>query len=182
MSLEQVAIAMEDDDDDDDDEDEPEAKKDDVNFDRVGNIKANLHSNHLPARFVTIGDSLNNISSSGREFATHFNKFREEFMKDSKKYPRQQRFVSLVDRRKLDNKNQTVIQDELVFFAPPSNCRTVEDGVHPFRFFDTVRACVIPEEDYTKKYKEAENSGSKADVPSLKTVTSMNIRKGLMVR
>jgi len=32
-----------------------------------------------------------------------------------------------------------------------------------------------------KKYNEAQESGSKPDVPSLKTLTSMNMKKGLML-
>ena len=186
MTLEQVAIGNDedddDDDDDDDDEDEAEAKEDDVNFDPFGNIREKFNANDLPATFATVGDgSQQDAARMARAFPENFKKFQDEHMKDSEEYPRNERFLSIVDRRRADKKKETVKDDEVIFFAPPPNCKKLPNPVHPFYFFDTARSCIVPEEDYTKKYNEAQESGSKPDVPSLKTLTSMNMKKGLMV-
>ena len=142
-----------------------------------------IDANELPATFATVGDGSNKETiKPARAFQENFQNFADEHMKDLKDYPREQRFLSLVDRRKEDKSKGTRKEDEVIFFAPPPNCKQLPRPVHPFYFFDTARTCIVPEEDYVKKWNESMDSGTaKSEVSSLKTLTSMTMKKGLMV-
>merc|ERR550525_64505 len=158
---------------------EDENNKNNDDDDPFGALKTKLEKNELPMFCKAVGDgSSKETLRPARAFNDAFVQFRDEHMKDVKEYPRFERFLSAVDRRDAEEDKKIIKEDEIIFFAPPDNCRKIPRQVNPFYFFDSARTCVIPDQEYSKKLK---NGDGLKNLDALKNVTSMTLKKGILI-
>jgi len=58
------------------------------------------------------------------------------------RFPRQHRFVSMIDRRK---PTQNLKMDDVYFYEPPSDCNTIPKQAHlDLWYFDASKKCILP--------------------------------------
>eukprot|EP01084_Bolivina_argentea_P311079 538415_1 len=175
----QMAEFVGDDDDKDAEIDEKDDKKDPYS---IGDIKAKLVKEKLKYLAARISDSKYNMglpdisalshdSSSGStqvttssRFTHQFNEFKNNILSKKYKgkafndYPRNKRFITVVDRRRKKHENKTFLldSDEVIFFEPPSNCNTFPVNRSPLWGFDSSRTCIIPNIGYDNGIHETE--------------------------
>jgi len=187
MKVNTVVLPMRDDDvddDSDDDDEEDDSKTNDDNDDPFGALKEKMKANELPFLNTIIGDGSDSVKPA-RAFNDSFNAFKERKMKKLPEYPRNERFLSVVDRRKQNKSKGIVAEDELIFFAPPRDCRKLPHPPHPFYFFEASRTCIVPDREYTAKLlerlKQMDDGATLRGPEKAKTVTSMSLRKGIVL-
>jgi len=142
--------------DDDDDDDNDDEKEDDKFYDCFGDLKGKLKQNECLSKDVSFKSA--NHDQAVRVLNQNFDIFRKEMSKKYKDekmettYPRNRRFCSIYDRRKLGNENNkgkedNIIDDEeLIIYEPTDDSdKFPENGKHVQMFyFEASRKCVIP--------------------------------------
>eukprot|EP01084_Bolivina_argentea_P111351 198703_1 len=150
------------DDSDDDDCDYDSEPNDDAYFDCIGDITAKLKAEKLCYFAHRDGEhQQKRAHSMALRLPYHFQEFKNSVISKKYKgveflqYPRNKRFVSVIDRRK--NEEEKMSGDELILFEPPDVCNTIPKSAVPEWYFDSSRTCVIPNIGY-------ENGKNKVDV------------------
>ena len=136
-----------------DDDDEKEAEY----FDCVCDLKKKLKDNKrlfVSQPFMAEKDK-GSDALKGQRISDLFGELRQEMSKKyenpsmQQTYPRRHRFVSVVDRRvpeqKENDKHGIISGDELVMFEPTEDCNKFPKGKHvPMFYFETSRKSIIP--------------------------------------
>jgi len=164
------------DDDEEDDQDEDETKDD--YFDCIGSVKEKITKNKLVHNHAKIDrqeETTGEVRNVTRIFSDAYKTFKEQMDTEIDNYPRLNRFQAFLDRRsqfttydgappKINmrtNYRSVEDKDEIIFFTPPKNARSIPEDHVPEVYFNHIRQILIPNNDYVDEKISVEDGASK---------------------
>merc|ERR1712228_1040951 len=131
---------------DDEDEENDDLDEKEIGYvDIIGDIKPKLLKNGL--KYIK-NSRVQNEEIRSRSIHQLFGEFKknqidEDDEKEFNAYPHHKRFITLIDRR-----HKTGQDDDIWFYEPPKNCRTIPSKPLPEWYLNASRTCLLPNMEY----------------------------------